>query len=397
MLVGAACLGLFLAYLCGERLALDRARRRVPRRVCVTGTRGKSSVTRLIAAALREQGEVVLAKTTGSRPMLILPDGTERDIPRAGPPSLLEQKRLLRLAARLGARTLVAEMMSIRPESLAVESRRLLKAGLVAVTNVRLDHLDLMGRTRAEVAASLTAAFPDGGEIFFPAEEREPAFDRAAAERGARLLPLPALGHPGRPAPTLPYPEFEANIRLALGVASRLGVAEEVARRGMAGVKPDLGSLKVWRVETGTPPQKVWLASAFAANDPASSLEAVGRVLDIIPAREPRLAAVLNLREDRGDRSRQWLDTLFQGRLAAFERLFVVGGHARAFVRIAAKGRAGGRPSIHLLSGASPEVITASAAGAAGDGGIIIGLGNMGGLGEGLVAYWSRIGRAHGH
>jgi len=354
-------------------------------------------VTRLIAAALREHGEVVLAKTTGSQPVLILPDGTERAIPRAGPPSLLEQKRLLRLAARLGARTLVAEMMSIRPESLAVESRRLLKPGLVAVTNVRLDHLDLMGRTRAEIAASLAAAFPDGGEVLFPAEERDSVFDRAAGERGARLLPLPAVERSGGPAPALPYPEFEANVRLALGVARRLGVPEEVARRGMAGVKPDLGSLKIWRAEAGGPAQSVWLASAFAANDPVSSLEAVGRVLGSIPAREPRVVAVLNLREDRGDRSRQWLETLCQGRLAAFERLFVVGGHARPFVRIAAKSRAGGRPSVILLPGASPELITASAAGAAGDGGIVIGLGNMGGLGEGLVAYWSRIGRAHGH
>ncbi|MDH4198625.1 MAG: Mur ligase family protein, partial [Candidatus Aminicenantes bacterium] len=165
-------MGLILIYLWLERLGLERDRRRVPRRVCVTGSRGKSSVTRLIAAALREDGEVVLAKTTGSKPVLILPDGTEREIRRAGAPSLLEQKHLLRLASRLGARTLVAEMMSIRPESLEVESRRIFKAGLVAVTNVRLDHLDLMGSTRAAVASSLAAAFPEAGEVLFPAEER---------------------------------------------------------------------------------------------------------------------------------------------------------------------------------------------------------------------------------
>jgi hypothetical protein len=254
-----------------------------------------------------------------------------------------------------------------------------------------------MGRTRAGIAASLAAAFPDRGEVVFPAEELEPVFERAAAERGARLIPLPRAEGPGGPAPALPFPEFEANIRLALGVAQRLGVPEEVARRGMAAVRPDLGSLKVWRAEAGAPPQAVWLASAFAANDPVSSLEAVDRVLDIIAAREPRRVGVLNLREDRGDRSRQWLETLRQGGLASFERLFVVGGHARPFARIAAKVRSGDRPSFSLLPGASPETITASAAGAAGEGGVVIGLGNMGGLGEGLVAYWSRIGRAHGH
>ena len=287
--------------------------------------------------------------------------------------------------------------MSIRPESLAVESRRLLNAGLVAVTNVRLDHLDLMGRTRADIAASLAAAFPEGGDILFPAEEGEAAFDRAAAERGARLIPLPAAERPGGQAPALPYPEVEANIRLAMAVARWLGVPEDVARRGMARVKPDFGSLRLWRTDVGEPPQRVWLASAFAANDPVSSLEAVRRVLELVPARDPRLVAILNLREDRGDRSRQWLEALGQGRLAAFDRVFVVGGHARPFVRRAVKARSGARPSLGLLPGASLEVVTSTAAGSAGDDGIVIGLGNMGGLGEGLVAFWSRIGRAHGH
>jgi len=380
-----------------ERLGLARDRRRVPRRVCVTGSRGKSSVTRLIAAALRESGDIVLAKTTGSKPVLIMPDGTEREIGRAGAPSLLEQKRVLRLASRLGARTLVAEMMSIRPESLEVESRRIFKAALVAVTNVRLDHLELMGATRADIAASLTAAFPDAGEVFFPAEEREPAFERAAKSRGARLVPVTAEETGSVPARALPYPEVEPNVRLALAVARRLGVPEDVARRGMAGVNPDFGSLKLWRAEFGDPPRTVWLASAFAANDPFSSLAAVGRVLELVPARERCVVAVLNLREDRGDRSRQWLDALLQGQLTAFDQILVAGGPARPFVRKAMKARPDLRPSLLLPPGASPETVTRSAAGAAGDGGVVIGLGNMGGLGESLVSFWSRIGRVHGH
>ncbi len=374
-------------------MALERARRRVLRRVCITGSRGKSSVTRLVAAALREAGQVVLAKTTGSKPVLILPDGTEREIRRAGPPSLLEQKRLLRLASRLGAQTLVAEMMSIRPESLEVESRRILKPGLVAVTNVRLDHLELMGSTQAEIAASLAAAFPAGGEVFLPAEEQEPAFERAAAVCGARLVPIPAAPRSPEPAPALPYVEFEANIRLALAVARRLGVADDVARRGMARVAPDFGSLRLWRAEVGEPPRMVWLASAFAANDPASSLEAVGRVLDSIPARNRRAVAILNLREDRGDRTRQWLEALVSGQLAAFDRVLVGGGHARPFIRKAETSRSSGRPSLHLLPMAPADKVTEEAAGPAGDGGIVIGLGNMGGLGERLIAYWSQVGR----
>jgi len=43
----------------------ERQLARIPVRVHVNGTRGKSSVTRLIAAGLRSTGRRVFAKTTG--------------------------------------------------------------------------------------------------------------------------------------------------------------------------------------------------------------------------------------------------------------------------------------------------------------------------------------------
>jgi len=45
--------------------------KRIPIRIHVNGTRGKSITTRLIAAGLREAGFKVLAKTTGILPRLI--------------------------------------------------------------------------------------------------------------------------------------------------------------------------------------------------------------------------------------------------------------------------------------------------------------------------------------
>src|SRR5713226_7689666 len=56
--------------------------RAVPVRIHVAGTRGKSTATRLIAAGLRAGGRRVVAKTTGTEPRLILPDGSEQLWPR---------------------------------------------------------------------------------------------------------------------------------------------------------------------------------------------------------------------------------------------------------------------------------------------------------------------------
>jgi Mrp family chromosome partitioning ATPase len=99
----------FMSILFVERLRLIRLQARIPIRVCVTGTRGKSTVTRYIAAALRASGRTVLAKTTGSKPAFILPDGEEREIQRNGLPSILEQKRVLALAGRLRVGALVTK------------------------------------------------------------------------------------------------------------------------------------------------------------------------------------------------------------------------------------------------------------------------------------------------
>ena len=84
-LIAAGALAVALAWLAIATARLQRNRSRVPVRVHVGGTRGKSTTTRLVAAGLRAGGMRVVAKTTGSAPRLILPDGTEEPWPRRGP------------------------------------------------------------------------------------------------------------------------------------------------------------------------------------------------------------------------------------------------------------------------------------------------------------------------
>src|SRR6476646_2181595 len=71
--VGLGAYGVF------ERRRHQRHLARIPGRVHVNGTRGKSSVTRLIAGGLRASGRRVFAKTTGTMARMIDPDGREVD------------------------------------------------------------------------------------------------------------------------------------------------------------------------------------------------------------------------------------------------------------------------------------------------------------------------------
>src|SRR5690606_3623968 len=75
--------------------------RTIPIRVHVNGTRGKTSVTRLIAAGLRGGGMRVCAKTTGSAAAMTDPEGREFPIYRISGANIIEQMRMLKRMASL--------------------------------------------------------------------------------------------------------------------------------------------------------------------------------------------------------------------------------------------------------------------------------------------------------
>jgi gamma-polyglutamate synthase len=376
---------LLLVYLAIERVRHKKALGRIPLRIAVTGTRGKSSVTRLIAAIARESGRRVVAKTTGSKPVVILPDGRENEIVRTGTPSILEQKKLIKLASRLKADALVVETMSIRPENLRAESAKLIRPHILALTNVRLDHMDDMGQTKEAIAASLAGAIPADGTLVVLEEEDFAVFHDVAAKKRATVVRVPKK-------PELEAGgdfEFVENVRLALAVADVLKIPRETALRGMAVAQPDFGSLKIWATERLG---RTWhLASAFAANEP----ESTARVLAMIRCRPDlpsRSVALLNLRPDRGDRTRQWLAAVRGGFFDGFDHLVFVGEHARALSR---KSTAwfGTKAHVATVAGRDPAKIMDRVFALVPEGGLVVGMGNMGGPGEALVGYWNRIGR----
>ena len=369
----------------------------MPRRIAVTGTRGKSDVTRLVAAGMRASGARVLAKTTGSKPVLIFPDGAEREIPRTGPASIREQVRLVSLAAEIGADTLVSEMMSIGAECLAVESRRILRPGTVALTNVRLDHLDDMGRQKGDIARTLSSAFPGRAEVFVPEEENCPVFEETAARTGSKLHPVVRRaagdGHGAGSRPALG--EFEPNIRLAQAILESLGIDSGAADRGMAGAAPDPGSLRVWRGRFGDPPCPAVCVNAFAANDPESSGVVLAEAAARIGPEARPLIGLLSLREDRGDRTLQWVRAAGEGFFSRFSDVILIGVPARAALRKIRRRVGPGGTVFSFFSGASAEALMNRIVSVARSEPVVVGLGNFVGPGESVVRYWDEKGTSY--
>jgi poly-gamma-glutamate synthase PgsB/CapB len=278
---------------------------RIPIRIHVNGTRGKSSVARLIAGGLRAGGIVTCAKTTGTEAAMILPDGSEYAIHRPAAPNIIEQVRIIDTAAELGAQALVVECMALQPLLQSLSELRLVRATHGVITNIRADHLDVMGPGEADVALALAGAIPVAGTVFTATERHLDILERAAADRGSELV---AVSHEEAEVVTddemrqFAYLEHKANVALALRVCAAFGVDRQTALRGMTAARPDPGALTVHEVEFFG--RRLFFANGLAANDPESTGRIWRSVLGLMPDVARRIA-LFNCRVDRPDRSRQ--------------------------------------------------------------------------------------------
>lgn len=383
-----------MLYLLLERSQLRQKVRSIPLRICVTGTRGKSSVTRLVAASLRESGFKVLAKTTGAKAALVLPDGKEEEIRRGERPSVLEQKRLLGRGEKLGVDVLVSELMSIHPETGYSESIQIFRPHILIITNVRLDHIAQMGSSKEEIARCFASLIPDKSTVFVLQEEFYPVFQRTAEERGSRVVQIPRNSSEqfSRSEKKFASFEFKENIRLALAVAEFLRIDRDVAVRGMRRIQPDFGRLGIWQTDLDAPPRTWLFISAFSANDPESTRLVLTDLEEKGVLEGKKVIGLLNFRKDRGDRTLQWLKALKEDTFPEFSKFYLVGFHARAFERRLAPVA---KISLHYLKMEAPTEITRKILGEEKGEGILIGMGNIGGAGRRLIEYWEDRGKLY--
>ena len=142
-------------------------------RIHVNGSRGKSSVTRLIAAGLRAGGLKTIAKTTGTAPRIIDQTGIDRIIHRLRSASIGEQVRLLRNFSKQKPDAIVIECMAVNPQYQWIAEQKMIKSTISVMTNVRPDHLDEMGYTIYDNAMSLSNTIPFNGDFVTILEDNE--------------------------------------------------------------------------------------------------------------------------------------------------------------------------------------------------------------------------------
>jgi poly-gamma-glutamate synthase PgsB/CapB len=327
---------LFTVYLVGCLIALAagiaerRSHRRnlalISTRVVVNGIRGKSSITRLCAGALRGGGLVTVAKTTGTAARFIAPDGTERPVARRfGLANVVEQIGIVRDAVGFSPDALVIECMAITPDLQEINERELVRSTVCVISNVREDHLAEMGPTLDDVARSLARSMPVGGICVTAERERVHILREEAARRNCRLVEVDAESVSDVEVGRFTSITFKENVAIALAVAALSGIDREVALRGMVSAEPDPGALTVRRYALAGD-RRVVFANIFAANDPDSTLMNFELLLERRLIVDP-LNLVINCRSDRLERNGQM--GALTGRIVP-DRIVLIGEQTRS-------------------------------------------------------------------
>ncbi|MBT2364090.1 poly-gamma-glutamate synthase PgsB [Streptomyces sp. ISL-10] len=300
----------------------------IPTRVLVNGIRGKSSITRLCAGALRGGELVTVAKTTGTAARFIHPDATEEPVYRKfGIANVVEQIGIVRRAAAYNPDALVIECMAVMPALQEINQSKLIRSTIGVLCNVREDHLAEMGPTLDDVARSLCRSMPEGGICVTAEKERFGILQEEADARDCQLVYADPESVSDEELRGFSWFTFKENVAIALTVAELLGVERQTALQGMYDAPPDPGVLSVERYTTADG-KRLRFANVFAANDPESTLMNINQLLDLGAIERP-LNVVINCRPDRVERNGQMGEIIPD---LDPEQVFVIGHPARSAI-----------------------------------------------------------------
>ena len=359
----AACM-----FLAATAFVHRRRLKRIPIRIHVTGTRGKSTVTRLVAAGLRAGGHRVVAKTTGTRPTLIHNDGSQVEIRRWGAASIREQSSFIRAAAREKANAIVVEAMAIEPEYLGALERFYIKATDLLLTNVRPDHQEQLGDGPDAMALAITRAIPMGNRVFATAEAATALVREKTQQLRCQLIVIDDVHD---------FDPDEVNLALARAVCRHYGIGDRISDAAMRDAQKEIGAFTLQSITIRG--RSVSFANAFSCND-------VGSFQKLWQRHQPQgmpAAFLFNARADRPLRSRAFLSLL--PRLAPDAPLYVTQGTWP--LRQWAQKAGFDRNRVYLLPRASAQQQLDQVVRNVGDGTVIWGTGNFRGAGADMTTF----------
>jgi len=382
MLILSIVLVIFVIYAIFEYRRHQRYRERIPLVIHVNGTRGKSSVTRLIAAGLRAGDIKTIAKTTGSAPRIILENGSEIPIVRYFGANIKEQLKIFRFASKRNIDALVLECMAINPEYQWITEQKMAKSDIGVITNIRLDHLDVMGPGIKNVAKSICNTLPKNGKAFTCEQKLFPFMKKVSDRQNIDLQFVESNNLTDEDMKGFPYIEHNENVALSLEVCESCGVEKEIALNGMKKVNPDIGATQLFILKNDN--KEIYFAHSFAANDPESTKFVMNYIKNMDIDIE-YTGIILNTRADRMFRSKQLIKMLIE---IEFDMLYLIGEETSTIKSYAIKHNIS-QNKICNLGWIEGENLIRQVLKVKSKRILLIGIGNIGGNGRIIVKYFS--------
>ena len=358
----------------------------IPIRIHINGTRGKSSVTRLIGAGLREGKISAITKVTGTFPRLILEDGTETYIHRKSDANILEQLSIVKFAAQRNVQALVMECMALQPQFQWITENQMIHANIGVITNVRLDHVDIMGHTLPEIADTLGKTIPKNQHFFSSENVIHEELKKTADKKNTISHFIDSSIISREEMNGFSYIEHPDNVALALEICKYVGVDRETALQGMYKAIPDSGVLKKFVVNAFE--KQISFYNAFAANDPDSTLMIWHIIRDEIGV-EGNSILLLNTRHDRLDRAKQLAEMAGRKLSGEIDYLILI-GESTDVVKNMSTGFGFPAARIINLGMTSPQNVYNKVLSITDEKSTILAIGNMGGMGANTVEFFEQ-------
>ena len=302
-----------------ERFFHQRNLNKIPIRIMVNGTRGKTSTTRMLYASLKQSGLTVMAKTTGSDAVLILPDGTEQNYRKPKRIiTLYEQIPFVRMAVKNKVDVIVVECMALQRESQLAMAQYYICPTHMILTNAYVDHIEEIGATTEETIDTLSLSIPKNCVVVSGEERFKPY-----AKIYVPLLELPAYFS----ADKFTYPVVESNCKAVLTLCNYLGINEIIALEGMYNSMPDIGMQGPFVLN-----DKHVFHNVFAANDVISAQEQIQKTKRL----NAKTIIVYNHRQDRLYRLKQYY-TLFTDLSKQGATIYIMGDYNKKVTSVLRK------------------------------------------------------------
>ena len=288
-------------------MLMSETKRGSQQRILVTGSRGKSSIVRLLYAGMQAADMQAYARLTGVIPRELGPDG-ERTISRAAGAHVEEMRWWLKRLPS-SAQAVVLENSAITAD-FQILAGRWLRPDVTVLANTLPDHQEIWGPTSAAAAEVLTAGVPTHGQVVLPAGLRSD--DHLLELLGRRHCQLVFA----ESATEIEEDYRAVNMGLAFTTLKHLGLAGDSVLAAMRHTPPDRYDFHVANLAGAE------VALAFAANDIAST-RVLFNSLNWSPD-ETRL--IYNHRADRPGRLKSFKDWLSRSR---WREVIIIGDKPR--------------------------------------------------------------------